>query len=67
MTRAPDDLGFELPPPATGSRIRVFIIIGVVSVGAFAYGYTKHRKTRDEAVVAETGIPCASRRSRPTR
>ena len=51
----PDDLGFNLPPPAKASRIAVLVAIVVVIGGAFTFGYLRQRKAH-----GETPVPSAN-------
>lgn len=60
MSQPPDDLGFELPPPAQSSRLRVVVALSIVVGGAFAFGYFQHRKARG-------GTPVAVHESGPVR
>src|SRR5271170_5691323 len=54
MSQEPEELGFELPPPANASRGRVLVIVLVLVAGALAFGWSQHRKARGE-VVANVG------------
>jgi RND family efflux transporter MFP subunit len=56
MSRDEGDLGFALPPPANGSRIKVILIVAIVFAGAFAFAYSKHRTAKLDAVETETGV-----------
>lgn len=53
MSDAPDDLGFELPPPARSSRMRIAVAIAVLAGGAFAIGYFRHRQARGDVPADE--------------
>src|SRR4051794_14861490 len=58
MTESPqDDLGFELPPPARGSRGLVVVVLAIVVGGLFTLGYLKHHSARGDSpiVTAENG------------
>lgn len=49
--RPADDLGFDLPPPATMTKTRAFAIViglGVVGAGAFLFGYLPRHHARAE-------------------
>ena len=35
----PEDLGFELPPPAQSSWLKILVIVVVVVGAVFAFGY----------------------------
>jgi membrane fusion protein, multidrug efflux system len=50
----PDDLGFELPPPAQSSWVKVLLIAVVVIGGVFAIGYVKHQKARGGTPITAT-------------
>ena len=52
MSQEPEDLGFELPPPANASRGRVLVVVVVLVAGAFAFGWSQHKKTRGDSVAA---------------
>lgn len=52
MSTEPDELGFNLPPPAKASRVMVLVAIAVVVGGAFAFGYLRQRKAHGETPVA---------------
>ncbi|HTR50099.1 MAG TPA: efflux RND transporter periplasmic adaptor subunit [Kofleriaceae bacterium] len=52
MSQEPEDLGFELPPPATASRGRVLVVVLVLVAGAFAFGWSQHKKTRGDTIAA---------------
>lgn len=53
-----EDLGFQLPPPAKGSRIGVAIAIAVVAGGAFAFGWFRNRDQHGAPVIAvDTRLP----------
>jgi membrane fusion protein, multidrug efflux system len=47
-TPQPDDLGFQLPPPAKGSRIGVIIVLAVIVGGGFLFGYMRYRNAHGE-------------------
>ena len=42
----PDDLGFELPPAAQSSWVKILVVVVVVVGGVFAIGYVKHQNAR---------------------
>ncbi len=48
MSTEPDELGFNLPPPAKASRVTVLVAIVVVIGGAFAFGYLRQRSAHGE-------------------
>jgi len=52
---APEDLGFDLPPPARASRLRVLVAVAALAGGAFAIGYVRHRQARGEVPAADPG------------
>jgi RND family efflux transporter MFP subunit len=52
MSTEPEDLGFNLPPPAKASRITVLVAIVVVVGGAFAFGYARQRSAHGETAPA---------------
>lgn len=41
---APEDLGFELPPPGKGSRAGVLVAVALVVGGGLAFGYFKYMR-----------------------
>src|ERR1041385_1529444 len=47
-----EDLGFELPAPTTSSRWKVLVVFAVVVIGAFGFGYLRHKKSKDDVPVA---------------
>jgi membrane fusion protein (multidrug efflux system) len=47
----PEDLGFELPRAAKGSRVGVLAALVAVVGGAFTFGYFQHRKAHGEVPV----------------
>ncbi|HEY1556667.1 MAG TPA: efflux RND transporter periplasmic adaptor subunit [Kofleriaceae bacterium] len=51
-SQEPEDLGFELPPPATASRGRVLVIVVLLAAGAFAFGWSQRRKPHGDAIAA---------------
>jgi RND family efflux transporter MFP subunit len=52
----PDDLGFELPQPVRTSRITVVVILAVIVVAAFGFGYLQRKSSHRAAVsYAESG------------
>ncbi|HVK89234.1 MAG TPA: efflux RND transporter periplasmic adaptor subunit [Kofleriaceae bacterium] len=51
-----DDLGFPLPPPARASRVGVFVVVGLVVGGAFAFGYLRKQEARSEISAPEAGV-----------
>ena len=53
-SQTPDDLGFELPPPAQSSWLKILLIAVVVVGGVFAIGYVKHQKARGGTPIAAT-------------
>lgn len=60
-TAAPEeDLGFELPPPARGSRVGVLIGVAVVVAAGLTFGYFKYRKAHGGPTI-EAGAPVALR------
>jgi len=52
MSQEPEDLGFELPPPATSSRGRVLAVVLVLVAGAFAFGWLQRKKPHGEGIAA---------------
>jgi membrane fusion protein, multidrug efflux system len=67
MADEPEELGFELPPPAQASRGRVIAILLVVVAGAFAFGYLKQRKDRGPSqIVARPTGPTRVEVMKPT-
>jgi membrane fusion protein, multidrug efflux system len=50
-TDPPEDLGFELPPPAQRSRIGVIVAVTVVIGVAFAIGYLRRSNAHGELAV----------------
>ena len=52
MTEPHDDLGFELPPPAQSSRMRVVVVLLCIVGGAFGIGYLQRSSARGETIVA---------------
>src|SRR6185503_7583804 len=52
MSQEPEDLGFELPPPAQASRARVIVILVVIVGAALGIGYLQQKKARGEAPIA---------------
>ncbi len=59
MSTEPDDLGFQLPAPARGSRITVLVVVVAVIGGAFTFGYLRQRKAHGDVpvIAAETKAP----------
>jgi RND family efflux transporter MFP subunit len=51
MSQEPEELGFDLPPPAQSSRARVIVILAFIVGGAFAFGYLNHKKARGESPI----------------
>lgn len=49
MSQEPEDLGFDLPPPAQASRVKVIVAIAFVVAGAFAFGYLQKRNRHVDA------------------
>jgi len=47
-SQRPEDLGFELPPPAKGGIAKVVVAIVLVVGGAFAFGYVRRSKAHAE-------------------
>lgn len=57
---APEALGFELPPPARLSKVKVGLVLVVVIGCAFAIGYWPHRAAKGEqasAAAAPVALP----------
>lgn len=55
-----DDLGFALPAPARGSKVRVALVVAIALAAAFVLGYLPHRSARarlDEAAPPAAGAP----------
>jgi len=44
MSDQPDDLGFDLPPPAQGGMAKVIVVLVVLVGGALAFGYMQRSK-----------------------
>src|ERR1041385_4896808 len=53
-TPPPDDLGFDLPPPAQGALTKVLVLAVLVLGGVFAFGYMRHQKGRGGTPVSAT-------------
>src|SRR4051812_39273124 len=51
MSTEPEDLGFQLPPPARASRIAVLLVALGILGGAFAFGYLRQRKAHGEPTI----------------
>ncbi|HEY5951608.1 MAG TPA: efflux RND transporter periplasmic adaptor subunit, partial [Kofleriaceae bacterium] len=67
MSQDPEDLGFELPPPAQASRVKVFAILAFLVAGAFAFGYLQQRKARGQSpIVAHDPGPTRVEVMKPT-
>src|SRR5262245_63434946 len=67
MSQEPEDLGFDLPPPAQASRARVVVILACVVGGALAFGYFQQRKARGESpIVAHEQGPTRVEVMKPT-
>lgn len=60
MSQEPEELGFDLPPPAQASRVRVIVILLFLVGGALAFGYFRHDKARG-------GSSIVAREQGPTR
>ncbi len=51
MTIEPeDDLGFQLPQPASGSRVGVLAVVTIVVGGGLTFGYLQHRSAHGDVV-----------------
>ncbi|HUS28765.1 MAG TPA: efflux RND transporter periplasmic adaptor subunit [Kofleriaceae bacterium] len=52
--QSPDDLGFELPPPAQSSWLKILVIAVIVVGVVFAIGYMNHQKARGGTPITAT-------------
>jgi RND family efflux transporter MFP subunit len=52
MSQEPEELGFELPPPANASRGRVLVIVVLLVAGGLALGWLQRRKPHGDAIAA---------------
>src|SRR4051812_9891901 len=55
MTQEPEELGFELPAAAKSSRAVVLVVLSVLILGAFTFGYLQHRKARGDTPLVSAG------------
>src|SRR5262245_56592436 len=50
----PEDLGFELPPPAKSSWVKILAIVVLVVGVVFAFGYVKRQNAHGRGPVVRT-------------